>query len=953
MKRHIELKRLNVRTRNQLRAILEVGGDDALAKIGKIKGSLGKLQISSIEAVLASPGRLLAASLPNPFPRNPPFRDMLRPAPKSDLVQILDAVEKGLSKYRGRITSQFSSLFEIDECIASEDVVKIEELFANHLNLYGWSHALLRRLVVARERSDRDSEYFSDLLNAAGLSRNNIVVTSLIHAYAEEQNFITIKRSTLNLPRRGANNRYTHAITRIPFEPILHDASEFTLILGELLHCSLIDSVIFSRINNHLFDINRFPLLASVLDDFNTSETFKKIIAAFDISNVESEYTFNKQSSAWLEYSEIRGYRALVDCYYDGTDPKGKNIHPAIAVEIAQRVGDVTMERLVKADRFTSHACAELALLEASGTVCRSAAFNYWLSTTEGEIGFEKDSLMKLMGMTRDLARTIPIEPTRNCIRIANDDLVKLILLLLLAKRSKNELDGFKLRRLLESLAVKYHFGSLIKLVEWYQDCHPVIAEYIYDVTTEDFIAKLKLASHLADIPEIRANLHEWMAKVSQNEHYIERARAVRVDHQLNRVRNEIDDHRIYVDPSRFWSWINDEVMFDLSNALTSTGLGKKTAAVSCDEALLTAVMQQCYHAFCSNAVFGIASYIGRRIRHGTFHGHLYTSLITYIESLGKYAGLLRQPAVASRWDAWKQKYDAAIQEIICERLYMHSKSKPQGLFQPDQYSQHKLDILNAGVQDIITIYTDTNSIESLDKIIIDYCWRLAETDLKGVQNYLRSLHAPIKQEQCLDDLISAAAMLDKKLAVEFKRDLIHAVDKKLGAMYSWFKRPSNIAPKASLGLLFDAVVSEIRDSVPQFDPRTQDSPIGDLELIGGAYHVLYDSFFVVLSNAAKYGDPDRPIDREFKLITEGGEKVKRVVIEICSKIRQDENPEYVRRQIENRKLANFDDANLYERRSGIPKLMQLQQTRKEFSVDFLDVVGDKVQVKMSYAFAY
>ena len=107
----------------------------------------------------------------------------------------------------------------------------------------------------------------------------------------------------------------------------------------------------------------------------------------------------------------------------------------------------------------------------------------------------------------------------------------------------------------MEDLAFKYHEGCLVKLVEAYQFTHPYVAEYIYDISTEDFLAKLnKLAPHRSDITEIRASLHEWMARFTKDDHYLQRARAVRIDHQINRVRNEIDDHRIYVDPSRFSS---------------------------------------------------------------------------------------------------------------------------------------------------------------------------------------------------------------------------------------------------------------------------------------------------------------------------------------------------------------------------------------------------------------
>jgi hypothetical protein len=122
----------------------------------------------------------------------------------------------------------------------------------------------------------------------------------------------------------------------------------------------------------------------------------------------------------------------------------------------------------------------------------RSALFNYWLAESEGQIGFEKEDLLKLMGVTRDLARTVPIKAVRTAAKLATDSLVRLILLLLLAKRSKNELYSFLLRKLLEEAAFQYHKGSLVELVRSYEKSHPYVAEYIYDLATEDFLAKLR-----------------------------------------------------------------------------------------------------------------------------------------------------------------------------------------------------------------------------------------------------------------------------------------------------------------------------------------------------------------------------------------------------------------------------------------------------------------------------
>jgi len=948
MSRHDDLKSLGPKSRNQLRHILSTGGDDAAWKLGQLRGRLGKHQSAALERILRSTVLLKGTEHLLPFPKTPHFIDRLQPTNQRSLEGMLSAIDHAVGIHTRRLNQIALSLHEIDVMLTKGDSAKSIDLISALIERDGWSHAVLRRLVLIRESLPDANDVIEDLVGLAGLLSNAVAVTSLIHAYSVDQNFLTIKRSILNLVNRGAVNIYSRTIARLAVQPFAKDRDDLALYLAEVEKCSLIDVVILAKFNAHLFDLTRYQNLFALTSQLGESSLFDQLLNLYPASDRDSEYLFFKQSSVWLEYDSIRDYRILVDNYYDSSGVVVEVLHPKLEDSFEKWIGNPDLEVLAGNGRFTQHGHTRLGQIETSGNVSRSAIFNYWLYKTEGQIGFDREHLLTLMGKTIDLARTVPIAATRTAARLSQDKLVKLILLLLLGKRSKNELDSFQLRKLLESLTINEYDGSLVNLVEAYQFSHPYVAQYIYEIATEDFLAKLnKLAPHLSDIPDIRASLHEWMAKFTGDEHYFERARAVRIDHQLNRVRNEIDDHRIYVDPSRFSSWIEDEMMFELNSALTTTGSGKKSVAVSCDESVLTMVMTQCYSAFCSNAVFGIASYIGRRIRHGTFHGHLYSSVVNHIEGLEKFLPLMRDHQFSSRWNEWKVGYNNAISEIIKEKLHVRSTVKPYGLLQPDVYSPFKQEIRSAAVNTIIANHTESKSTDGLDHVITDYCWRLAENDLLVVMTYLKSQRISLKNLPLLDEVISAAPPLESRLAAEFKRELIHTIDNKLSSICGWFKRPSNLAPKASLSLLYDAVVCEVKDTVPQFNPRTEVSSNGDIELIGGVYHIMYDSLAIVVSNAAKYGDPQKPVKRSFSVVNDGAEK--RLIVEISSFICPRDKPEDIAEIVEQRKAANFDDANLYQGRSGIPKLMQLANIRQDFEVDFLGVVNNEVRVRFSY----
>lgn len=943
-----KLQSLDKKTRNKLRSILSNTEGNTIGSLTRLRGSLSYTQSEILDDILNIPLYGKVSEKSKPFPKTPPFFDTLQTRSWIGLDKILKIIETNVLTHHARLSALCDSLNKIDKEYAQNNILECRKLIVSTILRNGWSHTVLRRIVLIRENlpEGQEDDKIEELVQQAGLKALSVV--SLIHSYSLDQQILTIKRSILNIQDRGAINRYSRAIARLAVQPFARDEVDLSDFLSDVERCSLIDAVVLAKFNSHLFDIENYPGIKSIANCLGDEKLFEQLVATYDASDSESEHTFYKQSSAWLEYEPIRKYRLLIDNYYDASREEIDDVPETLLPLLHAWVKETTLKDLVGKTQFTKHSYKVLGNLELSGSITRSAIFNFWLNQSEGQIGFEKDDLFSLMGLTRDLARTIPIKAVRMAAKLAQDELVRLILLLLLGKRSKNELDSFHLRKLLEDITIKKHEGSLVKLVKAYEITHPYVAEYIYDIATEDFLAKLnKLAPHRADIPEIRASLHEWMAEYKSDDHYLERARTVRIDHQLNRVRNEIDDHRIYVDPSRFSSWIEDEMMMELNSALSSNGSGKKGISVTCDETILTFIMTQCYNAFCSNPIFGIASYIGRRIRHGTFHGHLYSGVINAIENKEKFQPLFRTPLFAAKWNSWKDLYNETIEGIIRDRLHVKSKTKQYGLLQPEVNSPIKQEILNAAVKSISNNYGETTSTNGLDKTIIDYCWRLAEIDLEAFTKYLRAQQGPIKNLNFLkSEVLQAASTTNQKLAEAFIRELELSIDHKLSKMFGWFKRPSIVAPKASVALLFDATVAEVRDTLPDFNPQSDDCSEGEIELIGDVYHLVYDSLAVVVANAAMHADRNQPVKRKFEIIPG---KEKRLIVELSSTIKPSDDPLEVSRIIESRKKADFQDANLYQGKSGISKLKLLAHKRQDFVLEQYEVLGNEVKVRLAY----
>lgn len=118
-------------------------------------------------------------------------------------------------------------------------------------------------------------------------------------------------------------------------------------------------------------------------------------------------------------------------------------------------------------------------------------------------------------------------------------------------------------------------------------------------------------------------------------------------------------------------------------------------------------------------------------------------------------------------------------------------------------------------------------------------------------------------------------------------------------------------------------------------------------ELIGGAYHVVYDALFVIIMNAVKHGKPDALIICEVNLID------KKIFMSVTNDVKENQSDEELNKSINIANIDNIDDAQLYENKSGIKKLYNLQKYNENFTVERNQCLNRKVVASISYKVAY
>ena len=118
MSRFAELKRLDKKTRNKLRAILSISDGNAIPSLADLRGTMGKDQSEALDVILNSSTPLRAVRTSTPFPKNPPFSDTLRPTREAGLDEMLSIIEVGVVSHKERLARISEQLQEIDKLYA-------------------------------------------------------------------------------------------------------------------------------------------------------------------------------------------------------------------------------------------------------------------------------------------------------------------------------------------------------------------------------------------------------------------------------------------------------------------------------------------------------------------------------------------------------------------------------------------------------------------------------------------------------------------------------------------------------------------------------------------------------------------------------------------------------------------------------------------------------------------
>lgn len=882
---------------------------------------------------------------PDIFPKSPQIYSkeyFLEVIPVEKQLEIQDLVAK---KNHDKLIDLINKILLLNKLIIEKKYDRSQGLIQEIIENYGYSYLVIRKMILLKELSEDtpiELSYIDEELEKYNNGDGGVIINSLIQCFDRNLDFLNLKKSIMSVSTDGD---YIDSVIRVPFiyksYKNYDDINKFGTDLNYGFQSSFIDGLLFLKRNSDLYNQEKYKQLATFIELLESSDFDIEDLAVFytdvykDLDDIED--IFFKHSSAWYEIEGVEVYRIFQDLFYDDVDSTYSDYKKNVSNFehcIEEMISKYELLDLLSFPDKTLNHKYNLKKMMINGSITRSSIFNYQIQYQKDNIKLDNKTLYWIMSHTQDLARTIDYELLRMVANRSNDLECKVIYYLLINKRSKNERDNHLLRKFLEKIVINNFEGDIVKFVEYQSTKSKEVAEFTYETCTEDFIAKLThITKDTASITSTRARLHIWMGEKNNDRTYIERARTLLIDHKINKIRNEIHDYRIYVDAVRFNEWISDEVIREFNTVLNS--LEKSGFTEYQDSPQLLYLIEKVYGEFCNNKIYGISSYLGRRIRHGTFKGVMFHNIISLVET--KFQSDIRDEKKSIFWEEWKIKYEKIIDDIIATNLHVKSEANSRGLIQPTIVGSDKNIIAKSCIQDLMNSYSVNGSSVQLNNILIEYCWRLIADDLKSIHSFLK-----IKQTLVLD--FTSETKIHNNFSNTFYSELHKLVRESFSIVFEWFKRPQSVAPKAEIGLLLKAVIEEVKEtcSYLRYDEKQLDS---DYELIGGAYHVIYDALFIIIYNAAIHGNTNKKLDILINFDIENN----KFIISVSSWLKDEQDENEVSKKLLIPEDADVSDAQTYEGSSGILKLHHLKEYDNNFDIEKMICQDGKVKFVISY----
>ena len=669
-----------------------------------------------------------------------------------------------------------------------------------------------------------------------------------------------------------------------------------------------------------------------------SEETLQKFLQLPHVQ--DAEQVFYRTASIFPEVLELARWRRAIDFEFYVRDES--SLPPEVANE-RYFPSDLTLTGLCELSKHKRANFLYEFRNSNSGPFLRTVAVLNRIRNGDSLSDLPSDAIRVLLSRTTGFSRILhknELLDLKECSEGEETDVIVFLAMVMLNEREPSEDLAFEMRMAFQKVVIESHESDIVRFLTWLYGRTETLCPVVVELCDIAFLERLYLIhSSYAEVLSNREKICRWTAATFNRPEYITIADRLALDSKVRMIREGIDETRIFVDVLRYKQWSLDALapilrkfervvsvapiaVTESTRTLSSSRAAKETPAASSDF-WFDLASQEAFSAFCHNELFGVDSYLSRRIRHGTLAGTLIAPIQEKITEFQRVQKLNLNADDARRLASILERYKSIVSRIREDLLHFRSKEKAEGLFFPGAVGTPTRISLNADFRNrIVQFFRDGFSASDVCPLFLDHCWDLLTEDLIRIQNELRRIfHSEIRPLlRSIPDGRDAQVFWG-----QFATDLDQTTEGLFSNLLGWFEKSEGSAMLVTVRELVAVVVEEVGGYFPDYGGKYCLEQGGEESLSGLTYQTVYDLLLLFFMNIAQHADPSATARLTSEFTERDSSGVNKLRIRILSKNLSVTSDDDVKRAMEDA-LANDDhgDSMVREGKSGLGKATAL-----------------------------
>ncbi|MBL1435580.1 MAG: hypothetical protein COB08_005205 [Rhodobacteraceae bacterium] len=499
-----------------------------------------------------------------------------------------------------------------------------------------------------------------------------------------------------------------------------------------------------------------------------------------------------------------------------------------------------------------------------SGNFIFSMHFLAYLVRNPTQFYFDDLALINILENTTALAFLLPKQFFKKAIGAASvrgDSRAALYWSALLLEK-ENTLDNeSEFSSWLEDLCNEKYDSNTVNLFEDLFASNPLIGVYLNrTLNIKRFQKAYSLINSYEEVLDAKASICLLCGVETKDPNYVLMADKLNFEKKVGKLKSLMDASRVYVDEDGFIELVKKTVIPDLEELQKFTYLELKPKnlngrtqlsdaeligiAISINHTFYKKGFQHAFKGFCLNELFGVNSFLSRRVRHNTLSNFLTDNLINSIANTNEIDIRIREV-----FEEWHIEYVKLIQELRLKYLRFRTKSNPEALLKAE-LDQEDEKIIEIAANRMLRSQRGGSKADELSEVILDCCWNAIEPQLTRIRTHLN--------ESFRQKVLASIRNCFSGTPTGYSQRLETEVIQRIQHVSTWF---TSFNPADTKEALEAIIALAWEDAHPLYSVSSKNgssikfTTFGNgltASMYGRRLQIIYDCILILLQNAAK-----------------------------------------------------------------------------------------------------